>query len=74
MVVDPEKEVVLVVEVPIKVVVVVARVVVVVVGGSAWGMNGSLLLNVDRASTSVGTLVVVEAPVLEIVSGSVRSD
>ena len=42
--------------------------------GVGNGMNGSLLLNVDRASTSVGTLVVVEAPVLGVVSGSVRSD
>jgi hypothetical protein len=56
------------------VVVVVARVVVVVVGGRAWGMNGSLLLKVERASTSVGTLVVVDASVLGVVSGSVTRD
>lgn len=72
-VVEP-KDVVLVPPLVAVVTVVLAVVVVLEVGGMACGMNGSLLLNVERASTAEGAVVTVDGPVVGVVAGNVTTD
>ena len=72
-VVEP-KDVVLVPPLVAVVTVMLAVVVVLEVGGMACGMNGSLVLNVESASTAEGAVVAVDAPVVGVVAGNVTMD